>query len=168
MAALGPAGVLLVLVCSGVPVGPSTERWVFWTEPAWQAPPADLEKSYDESESEIAIFTSSGEFVWLSVTLFRDRASGGITVCRGCGFSTRVGTWTDTDSGFLLVRSRWRHLHAAPLESTEPDARAEQKWVVQGRTAAGSPASLQLADVLFLRTKTLPDAATIAELLAAD
>lgn len=161
---------LLLAACCHQPAGaPSAQTsLVFLSDVVWNAPPRDLGKSYSEGDGEFAFFHASGEFEFLSVTLFRDLASGSISVCGGCGYSTRKGTWTEMKGMAFQVDSRWTHRHFAPLLGGAEEDRVQESWKIEGRSESGAPTDLSRSGRIFHRLSSIPDAATVAPLLAQD
>lgn len=160
---------LLAASCHQSAVVPGAQTpLVFLSEVVWNAPPQDLGKSYSEGDGELAFFHESGEFEFLSVTLFRDLASGSISVCGGCGYSTRRGTWTEAKGMAFQVDSRWSHRHFAPLAAGAEETRVQESWEIEGRSENGAPADLSRSGRIFHRLSSIPDATTVATLLAQD
>ena len=132
----------------------------------WEEPPPSLQKSYLQGDGEVMLLFPSGDFAYFSATLFRDKASGSITVCGGCGYSTKSGTWTRESSGVLKIRSRRTHRHDRPLpkdEATEEATEVACKSLVAEQETA--PAALECEGMRFEPLQGLADPETVLLLL---
>jgi len=133
----------LLLALSG---GPSSlaGAWILVNNVEWQSPPVALHKTYVEGDGEILVFFHSGEFGYLSTALFKDRSSGTVSVCAGCSFSTKRGSWRLRGEN-LVVSARWVHQDLRPLPSTSSATTdyTTTVWRITARAPDGSPEELQ-------------------------
>ena len=89
---------------------------LFMSSVDWQKPPQDLQKTYWEGSAGIVALYASGEFAFVSAGVFRDIDSGDVTVCRGCGYSIRRGTWKQNGDDAIEVRSEWTYRNLPPSD----------------------------------------------------
>ena len=100
---------------------------------AWALPTTDLEKSYALAENgSIIILRSTGEFAIVSCTLFRDRKSGRLSVCQGCGLSIRKGSWKQDADRSITVQSRLTYTGARQEGGSLPGPEIVEQWRIKG------------------------------------
>jgi len=137
---------------------------MFVNDVEWHSPPPELQKTYLEGDGEIVILFPSGEFVYLSVTLFRDKSSGSVAICGGCGHSVRKGTWQATDANTFLEQSRWVYRNVPPAQATgtTADAPIAATWVINERRADGMPAAIACQGQRFVPLRGLANPELVA------
>lgn len=105
----------------------------FVTSPIrWESPPAQLAKSYDEGYGDIVLIFPRGDISVLSVTFFKDKKSGSIAVCSGCGFSHRKGKWAKSSGSSFLERSQWAYRQGVRLTDLPNVGSIETSWRYEG------------------------------------
>lgn len=119
--------------------------WVFVNNDLkWESPPKELEKTYVLAEnSELIIFYPTGDIVMVSCTLFRDRGSRRLSMCRGCGFSISKGTWARGADNTVTVKFRTIYTHI-PIEGVPiPGPEVERRWIFHGQSKGRVAAVVQ-------------------------
>ncbi len=167
MLALSAAISSAFLLSACADLGALSSASMFVNEVEWTSPPPELQKSYLEGDGEIVILFPSGEFAYLSVTLFRDKASGSVAVCGGCGHSLRKGTWRETDANTFLEQSHWVYRNVPPVRGgeTATDAAIAATWTIDSRRADGTPETISYQQQRFIRLQGLANPQLVASLL---
>lgn len=143
--------------------------WMYSHQDEWTAPPAELQKTYLECDSEIVLLYPNGKFAWISTTLFRIIDSGEVSVCLGCGFTVRQGRWSRSGEAVLEEQSTWTHLSFRPIGQ---DSSYRQDflgtWKVREQDASGVPLAIALGDKIFSKFDAITNPEALSAMLAAD
>lgn len=149
--------------------GDLSGAWSYVNDVEWRSPPPQLKKSYQEGDAEIVLLYHNGEFALVSVTLFRDKATGDISICEGCGFSVRKGKWKSPAVSSLVETSAWTYRDIPPIAGGKPAPAetTETTWVVEGRRSDGAPIALVRARQRFTPLGNLSNPKVLAQILLA-
>jgi hypothetical protein len=97
-------------------------------------------------DAEIFIFDGDHTYSYVSGVFHRDKQTGAISLCAGCGFSTQKGTWRVSDGSQVLVRFRLAH--------SDIKTKGEHKWTTK-RWALGNATSPLSAKKMSTLKETL-------------
>ena len=110
-----------ILSCGGV-FGQSTRAVYIPANMEWKDSPV-TEGLQVAEDAEIFIFESDHTYSYVSGVFHRDKQTGAISLCSGCGFSTQKGSWRASTGSQVLVR--FRLAHSGIKTNVEP------KWTVE-------------------------------------
>ena len=163
------AVVAAILFCTCGHAGDLSGAWIYVNDVEWRSPPPQLQKSYQEGDAEIVLLYKNGEFALISATLFRDNATGKISICEGCGFSVRKGNWKSPALNSLVETSAWtyRDVPAMVGGKPAPPETTETTWVVEGRRSDGAPIALVRAKQRFTPLGSLSNPKVLDQILLA-
>ena len=115
----------LILMCMfscSVVFGQPTRAMFIPANMEWKDSPA-TEGLQIAKDAEIFIFDGNHSYSYVSGVLHRDKQTGVISLCSGCGFSTRKGSWRASTSDQMQVRFRLAH--------SDIKTNRERKWTVE-------------------------------------
>lgn len=119
-------------------------RWVYVSDKlVWESPPKELKKSYDEAAAGVTVFYPTGAFALVTCTLFRDRKTRRISICHGCGFSIRTGSWIRNSDNSVTIKSRVVYRNLPIIGRPVPDPEVEERWWLRGRSKNRVAAAVQ-------------------------
>src|ERR1700720_3594796 len=129
---------IFLTVLLAVPQFPVTEKidlhWVYVNDNLmWESPPKELRKTYVLAENAVlTVLYPTGGFAQVSCTLFRDRKTGRLSICHGCGFSISTGTWTRNADNSFRIKSRLIYRPVLIENRPLPEPEVEEQWVFHG------------------------------------
>jgi hypothetical protein len=93
----------------------------------WKASPVTegLEVAED---AEIFIFNSDGTYAYVSGVMHKDTRTGTISLCSGCGYSSKKGSWSSSAGDRVSVRF---HLTHSDVRSNRKRPWTREEWVLQ-------------------------------------
>ena len=163
---------LLLLVFLLVPsaqVCMSQERvepeWIFVNEVDWREPPPELAKTYLEGDAQLVILYPSGDFAYVSATVFRDRQTGRITLCSGCGHSIRQGTWERMTRNTVQVQSEWIYRNLPPANERDFSEPTVATWTIATDPSTGVVLSLSNGTTAYEPLEKLANLETLQAFL---
>ena len=145
------------------------KAWLYVHIIGWTSPPAQLEKSYQEGDAEILILSADGSFAAVSVTLFRDNASQAVSVCEGCGYSLRTGTWKRLDLNRIKELSTLTHADVPTMGSAvgEASPHIEITWSVEADQPDAAPISIMRQGRHYARLRAIANLDVLNRMLSA-
>jgi hypothetical protein len=93
-------------------------------------------------DAEVFVFDGDHRYSYVSGVFHKDKRTGVISLCSGCGFSTQKGSWRVSTNSQLLLRFRLAH---SGIKTT-----GERKWTVEhwSLDKASSPMSAKKINTL--------------------
>lgn len=145
-------------------------HWVFVNDNlVWESPPKELRKTYVLAENAVlVILYPTGSFAEVSCTLFGDRKSGRLSICRGCGFSISKGTWTRNADNSFWVKFRLVYRPVLIENRPLPESEVEQRWVPRGRSEGRIAAVVQAPAGKYIPLSNLYNLDFLSNIIASE
>ncbi|MCW5969338.1 MAG: hypothetical protein KIT57_12560 [Blastocatellales bacterium] len=141
--------------------------WVFVNDNlTWESPPKELKKTYLEASASLVIFYPAGDFAFVTCYLFRDRRSGRLSMCRGCGFSISKGTWTRDHNNTVTVKFRTIYTPALVEGMPMPGPEVERYWIFRGQSKGRVAAIIQSPEGKFIPLSNLTNLDDLSHIIA--
>jgi hypothetical protein len=83
--------------------------------------------------AEIFVFASDHNYAYVSGVMYRDKGTGKVSLCSGCGFSTNKGSWSTPAASQVEVRF---HLTHSDIRRSGKRKWMRERWDLE---AASSP-----------------------------
>lgn len=141
--------------------------WVFVNDNlAWESPPKELKKTYVEAGASLLVFYPTGDFAFVTCYLFRDRRSGRLSICRGCGFSISKGTWTRDPDNIVAVKFRTIYAPGLVEGTPKPGPEVERRWIFRGQSKGRVAAVVQSPEGKFIPLSNLSNLDDLSQIIA--
>jgi hypothetical protein len=139
-------------------------EWVYINNNlVWESPPSELHKTYQYADNtHIVVLYPSGEFAQVSGTLLRDKETGHLSLCEGCGFSIFKGVWHLENSGKLNVRKKLVYGQLRPAKDSEE---VNESWKMDGESKVRLALRLHSPTTTYKPLKHLENLGLLSQLI---
>ncbi len=115
--------------------------------------------------AEIFVFAEDHKYVYVSGVMYRDKATGKVSLCSGCGFSTDKGSWSTPAASQVEVRF---HLTHSDIRTNGKRKWIREKWVIQDASSPLKAKGLQTSKESLVLFTSLSNPEVLAGMLRDD
>lgn len=116
-------------------------------------------------DAEIFIFNRDHTYAYVSGVMYKDKRTGKISLCSGCGFSTDKGAWSTPAASQVRVRFRLTH---SDIRRSGKRKWMLEKWVLQDAQSPLAAKGLQTPKESLVLFTSLSNPEVMAGMLRDD
>jgi hypothetical protein len=115
--------------------------------------------------AEIFVFASDHKYAYVSGVMYRDKGTGKVSLCSGCGFSTDKGSWSTPAASQVEVRF---HLTHSDIRTSGKRKWMRETWVIQDASSPLRAKGLQTSKEALVLFTSLSNPEVMAGMLRDD